>query len=130
MRRFPPESGDWAGRTRTCNPDSRAVDQRQTVPVVPLDSGREAVEDRRSADREEKPMDDLAIQRRVERTIHQCRVFDIEPDARTVAEIMVDEDTAAAEYEPLSAKRALVFVEYEKAAARALRRLRLDRRSA
>ena len=75
-------------------------------------------------------MDELAIQRRVERTIHQCRAFDIEPDASTVAEIMVDEDTAAAEYEPLSAERALVFVEYEKAAARALRRLRVDRRSA
>jgi len=99
-------------------------------PVVPLDSGREAVEDRRSADREDKPMDDLAIRRRVERTIQMCHAFDIEPDARTVAEIMVDEDTAAAEYEPLSAERALVFVEYEKAAARALRRLRVDRRSA
>jgi hypothetical protein len=75
-------------------------------------------------------MDDLAVQRRVERTIHECRAFDIEPDARTVAEIMVDEDSASAEYEPLSAERALVFVEYEKAAARALRRLKLDRRSA
>jgi hypothetical protein len=75
-------------------------------------------------------MDDLAIRRRVERMIHQCRALDIEPDARTVAEIMVNEDTTAAEYEPLSAERALVFVEYEKAAARALRRLMVDRRSA
>ena len=99
-------------------------------PVAPLDSGREAVEDRRSADREEKPMDDLAVRRRVERTIQMCHVFDIEPDARTVAEIMADEDTASAKYEPLSAERALVFVEYERAAARALRRLRVDRRSA
>jgi hypothetical protein len=75
-------------------------------------------------------MDDLAIRRRIEHTIHMCRAFDIEPDARTVAEIMADEDTASAKYEPLSAERALVFVEYERAAARALRRPRVARRSA
>jgi hypothetical protein len=75
-------------------------------------------------------MDDLAIRRRVERTIQTCRAFDIEPDAHTVAEIMADEDTASAKYEPLSAERALVFVAYEKVAARALRRLRVERRSA
>jgi hypothetical protein len=40
------------------------------------------------------------------------------------------EDTIAEEYEPLSAERALVFVEYERAAARALRRLPVHRRSA
>jgi hypothetical protein len=56
--------------------------------------------------------------------------FDIEPDARTVAEIMADEDTASAKYEPLSTERALVFVEYERVARRALRRLRVERRSA
>ena len=97
---------------------------------VPLDSGREAVEDRRASDREEKPMDDLAIRRRVEHTIEQCRAFDMEFDARTVAEIMTDEDTVAENYEPLSAERAAAFVEYEKAARRALRRLRADRRPA
>ena len=75
-------------------------------------------------------MDDLAIRRRVEHTIEICRAFDIEPDARTVAEIMTDEDTLAEKYEPLSPERALAFVEYEKAAARALGRLRVDRRSA
>jgi hypothetical protein len=75
-------------------------------------------------------MDDLAIRRRVEHTIHLCHAFDIEPDARTVAEIMADEDTASAKYEPLSAERALVFVEYERAAARTLRRTRFDLRSA
>ncbi|HXL44421.1 MAG TPA: hypothetical protein VN960_10230 [Gaiellaceae bacterium] len=75
-------------------------------------------------------MDDLAIQRRVERTIQQCREFDIEPDARAVAEIMTDEDTVAGKYELLSAERAAAFVEYEKAARRALRRLRVDRRPA
>jgi hypothetical protein len=54
----------------------------------------------------------------------------MEPDARAVAEIMTDEDTVAEKYEPLSPERALAFVEYEKAAARALGRLRVDRRSA
>jgi hypothetical protein len=75
-------------------------------------------------------MDDLAIQRRIEDTIQHCRVFDIEPDARTVAEIMTDEDTVAEKYEPLSAERAAAFVEYEKAARRVLRQLRVDRRPA
>ena len=69
-------------------------------------------------------MDVLAIRRRVEHTIHMCRAFDIEPDARTVAEIMVDEDSGGAVYED----RPLAFDEYEKAARRVLRRLRVDRR--
>jgi hypothetical protein len=72
-------------------------------------------------------MDDLAIQRRVEHTIQQCRDFNMEFDARTIAEIMADEDTVAEKYEPLSAERAAAFVEYEKAAHRALSRLRVDR---
>jgi len=71
-------------------------------------------------------MDDLAIRRRVEHTIQICRAFDIEPDARTVAEIMTDEDSAGAVYED----RPLAFDEYEKVAARALCRLRVDRRPA
>ena len=70
-------------------------------------------------------MDDLAIRRRVEHTIHMCRAFDIEPDARTVAEIMADEDTGGAVCE-----ERVAFDEYEKAAARALRRPRVNRRSA
>jgi hypothetical protein len=37
-----------------------------------------------------------ALPGRVEHTIQFCRAFDIEPDARTVAEIMADEDTASA----------------------------------
>ena len=100
------------------------------IPVASLDSRREALEDTRAPRPEEKPMDDLAVRRRVEHTIRFCRAFDIKPDARTVAEIMADEDTASAKYEPLSAKRALVFVEYERAARRALRRLRVERRLA
>jgi hypothetical protein len=94
--------------------------------LPPLDSGCEAVEDVRAPRPEEKPMDDLAIRRRVERTIDMCRAFDIEPDARTVAEIMADEDSGGAVYED----RPLAFDEYEKAAARALRRPRVNRRSA
>jgi hypothetical protein len=109
---------------------ARVDGERRKIPVVPLDSPREEVEDRRFADREEKPMDDLVMQRRAERTIHMCRGFDIEPDARTVAEIMLDDDVTAHKYENFSAARTIAFVEYEKAAARALRRLRLNRRSA
>jgi hypothetical protein len=74
-------------------------------------------------------MDDVAILRRVGHTIQQCRDFNMEFDARTVAEIMADEDTVAGNYEPLSAERASAFVEYEKAAGRALHRVRADRRS-
>jgi hypothetical protein len=43
---------------------------------------------------------------------------------------MTDEDTVAGKYELLSVERAAAFVEYEKAARRALRRLRVDRRPA
>ena len=71
-------------------------------------------------------MDDLAIRRRVEHTIEICRAFDIEPDARTVAEIMCDEDSGGVVYED----RPLAFDEYEKVAARALRRLSVVRTSA
>jgi hypothetical protein len=73
-------------------------------------------------------MDEADIQRRVERTIDECRMFDIEPEPRTIAEIMIDEDVTAGMYEDLSAKRAIALGEYEKAAARALGIV--DRRSA
>jgi len=43
---------------------------------------------------------------------------------------MLDDDVTAHKYENFSAARTIAFVEYEKAAARALRRLRLNRRSA
>jgi hypothetical protein len=39
---------------------------------------------------------------------------------------MADEDTVAGKYEALSAERAFAFGEYEKAADRALHRLRPD----
>ena len=50
----------------------------------------------------------------------------METDARTVAEIMTDEDSGGVVYE----ERALAFDEYEKAAACALHRLRVVGRSA
>lgn len=69
-----------------------------------------------------------AIQRRVERTIAECRRFDIEPDPVTIAEIMIDEDVTAGRYDDFSVTRAIALVEYERAAARALGII--DRRSA
>jgi hypothetical protein len=70
-------------------------------------------------------MDGLAIHGRVARTIRECRALGIEPDARTVAEIIVDDDVTAGKYEDLSSERAIAFVEYERAAVRALTRLTL-----
>jgi hypothetical protein len=68
-------------------------------------------------------MEALTTHRRVERTIRECRALGIEPDARTIAEIMVDDDVTARKYEELSAERAFALVQYEDAAARALTRL-------
>lgn len=68
-------------------------------------------------------METLATHQRVGRTIRECRALGIEPDARTVAEIMVDDDVTARKYEEFSSERAIAFVEYENAAARALTRL-------
>jgi hypothetical protein len=80
-------------------------------------------------------MDASAVQRRVQRTIGECRALGIEPGARTVAEIMVDEDVTAHKYEDFSSELAIAFVEYENAAVRALTPLTIvppasDRRSA
>jgi hypothetical protein len=65
----------------------------------------------------EEPMEALTTHRRVERTIRECRMLGIEPDARTVAEIMVDDDVTAHRYEDFSTARAIAFAEYEAAAA-------------
>lgn len=59
---------------------------------------------------------DAAIQRRVERTISECRTLGIHPNARTVAEIMVDEDITAHRYERTSSKLAIALAQYEQAA--------------
>jgi len=61
-------------------------------------------------------MEALTTHRRVERTIRECRMLGIEPDARTVAEIMVDDDVTTHKYEDFSTARAIAFVEYERAA--------------
>ena len=70
----------------------------------------------------EEPMEALTTHRRVERTIQECRMLGIEPDARTVAEIMVDDDVTAHRYEDFSAARAMAILEYESAAALTLAR--------
>jgi hypothetical protein len=65
-------------------------------------------------------MEELTTYRRVARTIRECRALGIEPDARTVAEIMIDDDVTAHKYGELSSERAFALVEYEDAAARVL----------
>src|SRR6266545_4417792 len=94
----PPRALLEAERDAAKRPSLRSLTGRpfsftRSDPVAPLDSAREEVENMRAPRPEEKPMDVLAIRRRVEHTIHMCRAFDIEPDARTVAEIMADEDS-------------------------------------
>jgi hypothetical protein len=74
------------------------------------------------APKKEEPMEALTTHRRIERTIKECRLLGIEPDARTVAEIMIDDDVTAHRFEDFSAARAIALVEYERAAALALTR--------
>jgi hypothetical protein len=69
-------------------------------------------------------MEPLAAQRWVERVIRECRALGIEPDARTVAEIMVDDDVTRDKYEHRSDEWHAALAEYEKAAGRALKRMR------
>ena len=68
-------------------------------------------------------MEALTTYRRVERTIRECRRLGITPGARTIAQIMVDDDVAAHKYEDISAEWTIAFGEYEKTAARVLTRL-------
>ncbi len=80
-------------------------------------------------------MEVLPLHRRVERTIRECRALGIEPDSRTVAEIMIDDDVTAEKYEGSAPECVAAFLEYENAAARALTRLTVvppvsDRKSA
>lgn len=65
---------------------------------------------------------ELATQRRVERMIRECRALGIEPEPRTIAEIMVDDDVTNQKYENWSAEWKVAFAEYSKAAARVLGR--------
>jgi hypothetical protein len=67
-------------------------------------------------------MESLATQRRAERVIRECRTLGIEPSARTVAEIMVDDDVTRDRYDNFSDEWHVALAEYEKAADRALTR--------
>jgi hypothetical protein len=67
---------------------------------------------------------------RVERMIFECRALDIEPDARTIAEIMVDDDVTVGRYEDYSDEWSVAFETYERAAARMLASERRSRKKA
>jgi hypothetical protein len=69
-------------------------------------------------------MESLTIQRRVERMIGECRALGIEPEPRTIAEIMVDDDVTRGTYVDFSEEWDIAFEMYEKAAERALARVK------
>jgi hypothetical protein len=50
------------------------------------------------ADKEEAQMEPSRTQQREQRMIHECRALGIDPDSRTIAEIMVDDDVTAGKY--------------------------------
>lgn len=75
-------------------------------------------------------LDSVAIELRVERMILECRALGIEPDARTIAEIMVDDDVTVGRYEDYSDEWSLAFEAYERAAARSLASERRSRKKA
>ena len=62
--------------------------------------------------------------------ILECRALGIEPDARTIAEIMVDDDVTVGRYEDFSDEWTVAFETYEQAAERALASKRISRRKA
>jgi hypothetical protein len=74
------------------------------------------------ADKEEAQMEATRTQQRVQRMIRECRALGIEPDSRTIAEIMVDDDVTAGKYEDHSPEWGLAFGEYTEAARRELGR--------
>lgn len=75
-------------------------------------------------------LDSVTTELRVERMILECRALGIEPDARTIAEIMVDDDVTVGRYEDFSDEWTVAFEKYERAAERALASKRLSRRKA
>ena len=75
-------------------------------------------------------MDRMTTQFRVERMILECRALGIEPDARTIAEIMVDDDVTFGSYEDFSDEWDVAFGAYERAAERALASERRAQRNA
>lgn len=75
-------------------------------------------------------LDSVTTELRVERMILECRALGIEPDARTIAEIMVDDDVTVGRYEDFSDEWTVAFEKYERAAERALASKRISRRKA
>jgi hypothetical protein len=75
-------------------------------------------------------LDSVTTELRVERMILECRALGIEPDARTIAEIMVDDDVTVGRYEDFSDEWTVAFEAYERAAERALASERRSRRKA
>ena len=75
-------------------------------------------------------LDSVTTELRVERMILECRALGIEPDARTIAEIMVDDDVTVGRYEDFSDEWTVAFEKYERAAERALASKRMSRRKA
>jgi hypothetical protein len=62
--------------------------------------------------------------------ISECRALGIEPDARTIAEIMVDDDVTLGRYEDFSEEWDFAFEAYEQAAERTLASERASRKRA
>lgn len=75
-------------------------------------------------------LESVTTELRVERMIYECRALGIEPDARTIAEIMVDDDVTVGRYEDYSDEWSVAFEMYERAAARMLASERRSRRKA
>ena len=75
-------------------------------------------------------LDSVTTELRVERMICECRALGIEPDGRTIAEIMVDDDVTVGRYEDYSDEWSVAFGTYERAAARMLASERRSRKKA
>jgi hypothetical protein len=67
-------------------------------------------------------MEGSRTQQRVKRMIRECRALGIDPEPRTIAEIMVDDDVTAGKYKDHSPEWGFAFAEYKEAAQRELGR--------
>jgi hypothetical protein len=65
-------------------------------------------------------MEGSRTQQRVERMIRECRALGIDPDPRTIAEIMVDDDVTTGKYNDHSPEWGVAFAEYTEAAQQQL----------
>jgi hypothetical protein len=75
-------------------------------------------------------LDSVTTELRVERMILECRALGVEPDARTIAEIMVDDDVTVGRYEDYTDEWSAAFETYERAATRVLASERSSRKKA